>query len=105
MARIPYATPAQYEELMRGIRLPEDTARTKDMLQLSGWLCAVRWYLRYSLSLRDVEELPEEHGLHVDHTTVAQRNRGARRCGPMRTDQGKESNAPCAERTGFLSSW
>jgi hypothetical protein len=26
-------------------------------------LCAVRWYLRYSPSLRDVEELLEEHGL------------------------------------------
>jgi transposase-like protein len=24
-------------------------------------LCAVRWYLRYSLSLRDVEGLLEEH--------------------------------------------
>ena len=33
-------------------------------------LCAVRWYLRYSLSLRDVEELREERGLEVDHTTV-----------------------------------
>lgn len=33
-------------------------------------LCAVRWYLRYSLSLRDVEELPEERGLNLDHTTV-----------------------------------
>src|ERR1700681_1748413 len=33
-------------------------------------LCAVRWYLRYSLSLRDVEELLEERGLDVDHTTV-----------------------------------
>jgi len=33
-------------------------------------LCAVRWYLRYSLSLRDVEELLEERGLHADHTTV-----------------------------------
>jgi transposase-like protein len=33
-------------------------------------LCAVRWYLRYSLSLRDVEELWEERGLRVDHTTV-----------------------------------
>src|ERR1022692_2655272 len=32
-------------------------------------LCAVRWYLRYSLSLRDVEELLEERGLNVDHTT------------------------------------
>ena len=33
-------------------------------------LCAVRWYLRYSLSLRDVEELLDERGLKVDHTTV-----------------------------------
>ena len=33
-------------------------------------LCAVRWYLRYSLSLRDVEELLEERGLQADHTTV-----------------------------------
>jgi len=27
-------------------------------------------YLRYSLSLRDVEELLEERGLNLDHTTV-----------------------------------
>jgi len=33
-------------------------------------LCAVRWYLRYSLSLRDVKELLDERGLGVDHTTV-----------------------------------
>ena len=33
-------------------------------------LCAVRWYLRYSLSLRDVEELLEERGLEADHTTI-----------------------------------
>jgi IS6 family transposase len=33
-------------------------------------LCAVRWYLRYSLSLRNIEELLEERGLSADHTTV-----------------------------------
>jgi len=33
-------------------------------------LCAVRWYLRYSLSLRDVEELLAERGLKADHTTI-----------------------------------
>jgi transposase, IS6 family len=33
-------------------------------------LAAVRWYLRYSLSLRNVEELLEERGLQADHTTV-----------------------------------
>src|ERR1700687_5517500 len=43
-------------------------------------LCAVRWYLRYSLSLRDVEELLAERGLEADHTTIwrwAQRYRPA----------------------------
>jgi hypothetical protein len=33
-------------------------------------LCAVRWYLRYSTSFRDVEELLDERGLPTDHTTV-----------------------------------
>ena len=33
-------------------------------------LCAVRWYLRYSLSLRNIQELLEERGLGADHTTV-----------------------------------
>ncbi len=33
-------------------------------------LCAVRWYLRYSLSFRDVEELLVERGLEADHTTI-----------------------------------
>src|SRR5258705_3049508 len=36
-------------------------------------LCAVRWYLPYSLSFRDVEELLVEHGLGADHTTVWRR--------------------------------
>ena len=33
-------------------------------------LC-LRWYLRYSLSYRDVEELMAERGLNVDHSTIA----------------------------------
>ena len=33
-------------------------------------LCAVRWYLRDSLSLRDVEELLGERGLEADHATI-----------------------------------
>jgi IS6 family transposase len=32
-------------------------------------LC-VRWYLRYSLSYRDLEEIMEERGLAVDHVTI-----------------------------------
>ena len=31
----------------------------------------VRWYLRYPLSYRDVEELMAERGLTVDHSTIA----------------------------------
>ena len=31
---------------------------------------AVGWYLRFSLSYRDVEELLAERGLSVDHVTV-----------------------------------
>ena len=31
---------------------------------------AVRWYLRYGLSYRDVEELLAERGVQVDHVTV-----------------------------------
>jgi transposase-like protein len=31
---------------------------------------AVRWYLRYGLSYRDVEELLAERGVEVDHVTI-----------------------------------
>jgi transposase-like protein len=33
-------------------------------------MIAVRWYLRYGLSYRDVEELLAERGITVDHVTV-----------------------------------
>jgi IS6 family transposase len=33
-------------------------------------LLAVGWYLRFSLSYRNVEELLAERGLHADHVTV-----------------------------------
>jgi IS6 family transposase len=33
-------------------------------------LLCVRWYLRYPLSYRDLEEMMHERGLHVDHTTI-----------------------------------
>src|SRR5881397_2694444 len=33
-------------------------------------LLCVRWYLRYSLSSRDLEEMMLERGLHVDHTMI-----------------------------------
>ena len=33
-------------------------------------MLAVRWYLRYRLSYRDVEELLAERGITVDHVTI-----------------------------------
>ena len=42
-------------------------------------LCAVRWYLRYSLSYRDVEEILTERGMEADRTTVWRWVQG---CGP-----------------------
>ena len=33
-------------------------------------LQAVFWYLRYSLSYRDIEELMKERGVELDHATV-----------------------------------
>ena len=37
----------------------------KDMI-----LQSVRWYLAYSLSYRDIEELMQERGFSVDHSTI-----------------------------------
>jgi putative transposase len=37
---------------------------------LDVMLMCVRWYVAYSLSLRDLEEMIEEHGIEVDHSTV-----------------------------------
>src|ERR671916_491698 len=42
-----------------GFRFPKDVI-----------LVAVRWYLRYGLSYRDVEELLAERGIVVDHVSV-----------------------------------
>ena len=33
-------------------------------------LLCVRWYLAYSLSLRDLEEMMAERGIKVDHATI-----------------------------------
>ena len=44
---------------------------------------AVRWYLRYGLSYRDVEELLGERGVEVDHVTVY---RGVQRFTPLFAD-------------------
>lgn len=40
------------------------------MRESESMLLCVRWYLRYSLSYRDLEEMMLERGLHVDQSTM-----------------------------------
>jgi transposase, IS6 family len=54
---------------------------------------AVRWYLRYGLSYRDVEELLVERGVEVDHVTVY---RWVLRFTPLLA----EAARPCRHRVG-----
>jgi transposase-like protein len=54
---------------------------------------AVRWYLRYGLSYRDVEELLAERGVHVDHVSVY---RWVQRFTPLFIDGAR----PCRHATG-----
>ncbi|MCK9904799.1 transposase [Parafrankia colletiae] len=54
---------------------------------------AVRWYLRFALSYRDVEELLAERGLEVDHVTVY---RWVQRFTPLLADAAR----PCRHRPG-----
>ena len=46
-------------------------------------LLCVRWYLRYALSYRDLEELMLERGLQVDHTTIYVRRFGVCEISPQ----------------------
>ncbi|WP_041258031.1 IS6 family transposase [Frankia casuarinae] len=54
---------------------------------------AVRWYLRYALSYRDVEELLAERSLEVDHVTIY---RWVQRFTPLLVDAAR----PCRHRPG-----
>lgn len=54
---------------------------------------AVRWYLRYGLSYRDVEELLAERGIEVDHVTIY---RWVQRFTPMLID----AASPCRHSVG-----
>ena len=33
-------------------------------------LQSIRWYLAYALSYRDIEEMMQERGINVDHSTI-----------------------------------
>jgi IS6 family transposase len=54
---------------------------------------AVRWYLRFGLSYRDVEELLTERGVEVDHVTVC---RWVQRFAPLLADAAR----PCRHAAG-----
>ena len=54
---------------------------------------AVRWYLRYGQSYRDVEELLAERGVQADHVTVY---RWVRRFTPLLADAAR----PCRHAVG-----
>jgi transposase-like protein len=56
-------------------------------------IVAIRWYLRYALSYRDVEELLAERGIAVDHVTVY---RWVQRFTPLLTDAAR----PCRHAVG-----
>jgi hypothetical protein len=50
--------------------LPPPSAFTGFRFPREVIVLAVRWYLRYGLSYRDVEELLAERGVQVDHVTI-----------------------------------
>ena len=56
-------------------------------------LLAVRWYLRYGLSYRDLEELLAERGINVDHVTLY---RWVQRFTPLIIDAAR----PCRHAVG-----
>ncbi len=73
-------------KLMRCIRrvhpvLPPPSAFTGFRFPREVIVLAVRWYLRYGLSYRDVEELLAERGVRVDHVSVYRWVQRFTRCG------------------------
>src|SRR5690349_22384422 len=56
--------------LLPAAQQPSTTAGPPPRFETSIIVTCVRWYFRFSLSLRDLEELMAERGLAVDHTTI-----------------------------------
>jgi transposase, IS6 family len=66
---------------------------------------AVRWYLRFALSYRDVEELLAERGAQVDHVTVYRWGSGSRRCSPRPPGPAATLSATAGRSTRPMSRW
>jgi IS6 family transposase len=105
-------TPASVEKLNGSVALTDDVFRQgRRMRRRSGRvrppqsgftgfrfppeviMVAVRWYLRYGLSYRDVEELLAERGVEVDHVTIY---RWVQRFTPLLIDAAR----PCRHAPG-----
>ena len=80
--RIRRPRPAATRSAFAGFRFPSDVI-----------VLAVRWYLRFGLSYRDVEELLAERGIEVDHVTIY---RWVLRFTPLLADAAR----PCRHRVG-----
>lgn len=59
-----------YSKWKRGLTMTEHLPFTWRHFQAAIILLCVRWYLRYPLSYRQLEEMMSERGLSVDHTTI-----------------------------------
>ena len=82
MNRDPVVLPSFDRSAFAGYRFPPEVI-----------LLAVRWYLRYGLSYRDVEELLAERGIEVDHVTIY---RWVQRFTPLLIDAAR----PCRHAVG-----
>jgi IS6 family transposase len=78
----PRRVPAVPSSAFAGFRFPPEVI-----------VLAVRWYLRFGLSCRDVEELLTERGIEVDHVTVF---RWVQRFTPLLADAAR----PCRHAVG-----
>ncbi len=58
-------------------------------------MLTVRWYLRFSLRYRDVEELLAERGVEVDHVTIY---RWVHRFTPLLAEAARPSRRPVGDR-------
>lgn len=58
-------------------------------------LLCVRWYLAYNLSLRDLEEMMAERGIHVDHSTI---HRWVVRFSPLLLEQFNHRKRPVTRK-------
>src|SRR5512132_4206247 len=87
------ATPAMRTAHRSQRSIPPRSAFAGFRFPVDVIVLAVRWYLRFGLSYRDVEELLSERGVEVDHVTVY---RWVLRFAPLRA----EAARPCRHAVG-----